>query len=84
MIGKAKSIEIGERKSRRKTGRLVRASRQVRVDEETVKMFIEQSQSALKSKELTECKKVLNNYIEKVVVFEDIVARRTFQVSSKG
>lgn len=54
-------------------GRLVRASRQVNIDEETVKILIDQSKAALKSKDLSECKKVLNNYIEKVVVFEDIV-----------
>lgn len=81
---KLKTLEQEKEEVEEKMGRLVRASRQVSVDEETVKLLIDQSKVALKSKDLTECKKVLNNYIEKVVVFEDIVeVHFKFQVQEK-
>ena len=81
---KLKTLEQEKEEVEEKMGRLVRESRQVSVDEETVKMLIDQSKSALKSKDLKECKKVLNNYIEKVVVFEDIVeVHFKFQVHDK-
>lgn len=65
-------------------GRLVRASRQVSIDEEIVKILIDQSKAALKTKDLLQCKKVLNNYIEKVVVFEEIVeVHFKFEVQDK-
>lgn len=68
---KIKELEQEKEELEVKMGRLVRKNRQVNVDEETVKILIEQSKAALKSKDLAECKKVLSNYIEKVMVFDD-------------
>ena len=81
---KLKTLEQEKEELEEKMGRLVRASRQVSIDEKTVKILIDQSKAALKSKDLAECKKVLNNYIEKVVVFEEIVeVYFKFQVQDK-